>query len=142
VTQVGIAEVVNTVRTTATALVGFDWRPFDRAASLRFRTHDGGHLGLRIDGVHLLAARQALLGRWDYISVGEEHWEDWGVHYFDILIGGEFLERFLGQQLGLPSHVFVYSLSGAAVGSAGFVRPIHLALVTGGGDLDLVCEVV
>jgi hypothetical protein len=137
-----VAEVVEAVAANAAALVGLDWRPFDRTATLHFRTHEGGRLGLRLEGVHLFAARQSLLVRWGYIPLGEEHWEDWQVHYFGILTGGEFLERFLGQRLGLPSHVVLYDLGGVAIGSGRFVCPVHVTLVTGGGHLDAVCEAV
>lgn len=73
-----------------------------------------------------------MLGGWDYPPFGAESWEDWLVHHFDILSGGEFLERFLAQQLGLPSHIIVYSLNSAGLESPEFVRPVHVMLVTGG----------
>jgi hypothetical protein len=137
-----VAGAVKAVAANAAALVGLEWRPFDRTATLHFRTHEGGRLGLRLEGVHLFAARQSLLGRWGYFPLGEDQWEDWTVRYFDILTGGEFLEQFLGQRLGLPSHVVLYDLGGVPVGSSRFVCPVHVALVTGGGHLDAVCEVV
>jgi hypothetical protein len=128
-------DVERVVCSTAAALIGLEWQPFDRTAVLRFRAHTGESFALRLDGVHLLAARQSLLGRWHYSPLGEEHWEDWSVNYFEISSRGEFLEQFLAGQLGLPSQVVVYSLGRVNVDSARFVRPVHMALVTGGGNL-------
>jgi hypothetical protein len=138
----GTADVVTAIRATAAALVGLDWRPFDQTAALRFRSHAGNRFSLRLDGVHLFAARQSLLGPPGYLPPSEQFADDWAVLYFDVLAGGEFLDRFLAGQLGLPSQVVPYSLNGAGMGSAGFVRPVHLSLMAGGGNLDVVCEVV
>ena len=134
-------EVVSVVRTSGVSLVGLDWQLFDKTATLRFRKHSGGHLVMRLDGVHLFATRQSMIGQ-RYIPLQEESWEDWEVRYFDILTKGEFLDRFLDQLLGLPAHVMVYNLSGAGMESAEFVRPVHLVMLTGGGALDAVCEAV
>lgn len=138
----GTADVVSAIRTTAAALVGFDWQPFGRSARLRFRSYGGDLFAVRLAGIHLLSTRQSLLGPSVYLPPSEQFAEDWAVLDFEISASGEFLDQFLAGQLGLMSQVIPYSLSGAVVGSDGFVRPVHVSLVTGGGSLDIVCEKV
>lgn len=138
----GNIEVVNAVRATATALVGLDWQPFARTANLRFRSHASDRFFLGLDGVHLITVRQSLLGPPNAVPPSEEFSEDWPVVYFDIQTKGDFLDWFLDGQRGLPSHVIPYSLNGVEQMSAEVVRPVHLSLLAGRGNLDVVCEAI
>jgi hypothetical protein len=133
-------ELVNHVRNNATAMVGLDWQPFCRILQIRFRSYTGDSFGLHVTGVHLFSTRQSLIGQWDYNPLTEDHWEDWEIHYFDLLAESELLKRLLDQSLGTPSQVMVHSLNGEPIESARFTRPMHLALVCGGGHMDILCE--
>jgi hypothetical protein len=135
-------EILQVIRGTVCALVGFEWQPFARCAVLRLRDGGGKSLTLRLDGLHFVAMRQSLFGQWSYIPIGDKQWEDWGVAYVDLQQGGEFLERFLAGDLGLSSQIVVYSSNGAQHGDEEFLQPIHLSLVTSGGNLDAICESV
>ena len=42
--------------------------PADQTAVLRFRDPAGGSLVVRLDGLHLVATRQSLLGEWSHIT--------------------------------------------------------------------------
>lgn len=131
--------IVTRIMRMAPSLVGMEWCPFSRDALLHFR---GGNdqCVLTVTGIHLFATRQSLLGRHDYIPIDETNHEDWFVEYLAIHSDGSFLQNFLDSKLGFDSSVMLYGTNGTPKGSTSFQSPVHLTLVLGGGNLDVICE--
>jgi hypothetical protein len=123
-------------------LIEVKWQPCSTRAELVLLL--GCHAArLLLDGVHFFGTRQSMVGRDQYRPPSYESREDWGVHYFDILPNSPFLTAFLDNRLGFSGRVMLYDKHGNQSGdSLPSTKPVHVALYSGGGDLDIVCEMV
>lgn len=124
------------------ALIGMEGDPFDSTVCFNFRDCSGSTFSVRLIGVHLLTTRRSLCVQAPPAKLAEGQWENWYVHYFEVMSDSELLRQFLQKELRFAIGITPFSLNGADESRSEFVKPVHVALLAGDGAVEAICESV